>query len=173
MDKCRKNVIKNSIIKIIAISLVGTLLHFAYEFSGGNLFVAIFSAVNESVWEHIKIGVFAIYFVAFFEMAIVEKRERNLWISLLYKVLTLCVIIPFLYYTYKAIFGVEKMVLDIIIFFIAIIISQIIENIVRCKADVSAKVEDVYKYLNILVIILFAIFTFYPPKLGIFKDNSK
>ena len=42
-------------IGIIIICLVGTLLHFTYEFSHHNKYVALFSAVNESTWEHIKI----------------------------------------------------------------------------------------------------------------------
>ena len=35
--------------------LFGTLLHFAYDFLGEKDFVAIFSAVNESTWEHLKL----------------------------------------------------------------------------------------------------------------------
>ena len=31
----------------------GTLLHFCYEWSGENPFVALFAPVSESVWEHV------------------------------------------------------------------------------------------------------------------------
>ena len=34
---------------------LGTLLHFTFEWSGNNPVVGIFSAVNESTWEHLKI----------------------------------------------------------------------------------------------------------------------
>ena len=44
------------IIGIIFISIIGTLLHFMYEFSGHNKIVSLFAAVNESTWEHIKIA---------------------------------------------------------------------------------------------------------------------
>ena len=43
-------------ISFIVISIVGTLLHFLYEMSGHNKIAAIFAAVNESTWEHIKIA---------------------------------------------------------------------------------------------------------------------
>lgn len=43
-------------ISFLVISIIGTVLHFTYELSGHNKYVAIFSAVNESTWEHIKIG---------------------------------------------------------------------------------------------------------------------
>lgn len=36
--------------------IVGTLLHFAYDWSGRKRVVAVFSAVNESYWEHVKIA---------------------------------------------------------------------------------------------------------------------
>ena len=34
---------------------LGTLLHFMYEWSGKNSLVALFSNVNESTWEHLKL----------------------------------------------------------------------------------------------------------------------
>ena len=37
------------------VAIVGTFLHFLYEFSHHNKLVALFAAVNESTWEHIKI----------------------------------------------------------------------------------------------------------------------
>ena len=46
----------NIVIAIIFISVIGTLLHFMYEWSGHNKVVSLFAAVNESTWEHIKIA---------------------------------------------------------------------------------------------------------------------
>ena len=43
------------IFSIIFISILGTLLHFTYRLSGENRLVAIFSSINESVWEHLKL----------------------------------------------------------------------------------------------------------------------
>lgn len=162
---------KESLVDIIVISIIGTILHFTFEFSGGNLLVALFSAVNESVWEHIKIAVMAIYIVSLVKMAVKEKREYNLWTALFFKFVTVIILIPLLYYTYKAIFMVENLIVDMLIFYISIIISRLVEVIVQNKFKVSAKVEDVYKYLNIAIIIFFVIFTFFPPKLDIFKDK--
>ena len=34
---------------------MGTLLHFLFDWTGGNAVVALFSAVNESIWEHLKL----------------------------------------------------------------------------------------------------------------------
>ena len=173
MSKCKELILfsKEFFLDIIVISILGTLLHFLYEFSGGNFLVAIFSAVNESVWEHIKIAVIPIYIVALCKMWILEERKCNLWISLFFKVITVIIVIPVLFYGYQAILHTENMIIDIAIFYISIIISEFIEWIVQSKFKISAKKEDVYKYLNIVLILLFIIFTFIPLKLDIFKDS--
>ena len=40
------------LISFLVISIVGTLLHFVYEWSNHNKIVSLFAAVNESTWEH-------------------------------------------------------------------------------------------------------------------------
>ena len=50
------NKIRNyTLLSIIFTFILGTLLHFTYEWSGENIIVAAFSAVNESIWEHLKL----------------------------------------------------------------------------------------------------------------------
>ena len=44
-------------ISIIAISATGTLAHFLYDLTGEHRAVGLFTAVNESTWEHIKIAI--------------------------------------------------------------------------------------------------------------------
>src|SRR5690625_7821014 len=48
---------------IIPLGIVGSLLHFLFDWTGHNRVVAIFSAVNESYWEHIKIAVWPVAFL--------------------------------------------------------------------------------------------------------------
>ena len=162
---------KEFFIDIVVVSILGTLLHFLYEFSGGNLLVAIFSAVNESIWEHIKIAVMPTYIVAIFKMWIIEERKCNLWISLFAKIITLIIVIPLLFYGYKAITNTENLIIDIVIFYVSIIISEFVEYLIQNKIEVSAKLEDVFKYINIFLVIIFVLFTFLPPKLDLFKDK--
>ena len=55
------------IVGFIATGLFGTLLHFVYEWTGGNRVIAVFSAVNESTWEHMKL-----LFIPFLVFTVVE-----------------------------------------------------------------------------------------------------
>lgn len=44
-----------TIIGIIFATIMGTLAHFLYDWSGKNRVVGLFTPVNESVWEHMKL----------------------------------------------------------------------------------------------------------------------
>lgn len=50
----------------VLITLVGASMHFIYHLSGCNAGVAVFCAVNESTWEHIKIMLFPMLLWWFF-----------------------------------------------------------------------------------------------------------
>ena len=45
-----------TIISIIIISIIGTISHFLYDIFKHNKIVGLFTSVNESTWEHIKIA---------------------------------------------------------------------------------------------------------------------
>ena len=50
-----------SIVGVPVIYLIASALHFFYDLSNGSVLSILFSSVNESVWEHVKI--FAVGFV--------------------------------------------------------------------------------------------------------------
>ena len=58
-----KKIKKWEIIGIFWVIMVGSLLHFTYDWSNKSLIVALFSSVNESVWEHLKLGYWALVFL--------------------------------------------------------------------------------------------------------------
>lgn len=51
----KNNILRFTIFSGIFVMILGTLLHFTFEWSGNSTFVASFSAVNESTWEHLKL----------------------------------------------------------------------------------------------------------------------
>lgn len=53
--KNQKILLKYQIFSVIFTFIFGTLLHFTYEWSNQNLVVSLFSAINESTWEHLKL----------------------------------------------------------------------------------------------------------------------
>ena len=60
--------LKTNLFRFIFISVLGVLLHFTYEWFGDNAVVGLFSAVNESTWEHLKLLFFPIMLLTILEV---------------------------------------------------------------------------------------------------------
>ena len=52
----KRSIFWYELVGMVFIIILGTLLHFTFEWSGFQEIVGVFSAVNESVWEHLKIA---------------------------------------------------------------------------------------------------------------------
>lgn len=168
----KKSILKYSIIGFFVISIVGTLLHFTFDFFGKNLLLAPFSSVNESVWEHVKIAVMPVFFWTIFEFCEIMYRPKNLWTSLLVKILTIMFIIITTYYLYTYIIGTHILAVDIAIFYIAIFIAQMLGYKIATYGQVDKNREEIYKYITIFLFIIFILFTFIPPRFELFKDET-
>ena len=150
-------------------SLGGTLLHFLYGWLGEAKWIAPFSGVNESTWEHMKL-----LFWPMLAFAIVQSfffRDRtDFWCIKLRGILLGISLIPVIFYTYNGVIGKSPDWLNIAIFFVCAAITYIYEakqfnmNASACKRKALA-IAPLY-----LIAILFALFTFLTPELGIFKD---
>jgi hypothetical protein len=64
-------------IGIIFIIVLGSNLHFTFEWSGSQAVVGVFSAVNESVWEHLKLGFWPAVVFALIEFKYLKKLTNN------------------------------------------------------------------------------------------------
>ena len=152
------------IIGIIIICIVGTLLHFVYEWSHHNKIVAIFAAVNESTWEHIKIGMTPTIL-----WSLIYINKPSYIVSLSLSLLTIILVIPIIFYTYTLFTKKAILIVDIISFCITITLSQLVFHYF-----INLNISSIYTYLSIglLIIELFCYFTFtyYPFKNFIFKD---
>ncbi|MEG2348637.1 MAG: DUF6512 family protein [Clostridia bacterium] len=170
MDK--KSILKSSIVGFFIISILGTLLHFVFQFSGYNIFIGIFSAINESVWEHLKIAIVPVILWTLFEFSKYKYRWDNLWTSLFVKIITIMISITFGFYFYKFIFSGHNVVIDILLFYISILFGQITGYFVSIRKKVNINIEEISKLFVIFIFMLFIFFTFFPPKVGLFKDES-
>ena len=96
---------------------LGVLLHFLYEWSGGNTLAAAFSAVNESTWEHMKLLFFPMFVFSVFQVCIMGRNYPNFLAARAASILTGLVLIPVLFYTYTGVLGRNINWVDIAIFF--------------------------------------------------------
>ena len=150
-------------------SLGGTLLHFLYDWLDKPAWIAPFSGVNESTWEHMKLLFWPMLLFAVIESFFFRERE-DFWCVKLRGILLGLILIPVIFYTYNGIFGKSPDWINIAIFFITAAIAYIYET----RAFKNEKTRCASQGLAIAVLfgiaLLFVIFTFKTPEIAIFKD---
>ncbi len=150
-------------------SLLGTILHFLYDWTGGSPIAALVSGVNESTWEHMKL-----LFFPMFLFALVQSRffatYKPFWNVKLRGTLLGLALIPVLFYTYNGVIGPSPDLINIAIFFVAAAVAYLYETKLF-QSDFKPKLPPKFALgLLCLLALLFVLFTFYTPMLGIFRD---
>lgn len=150
-------------------SLLGTLLHFVYEWSGKSIIASLFSAVNESTWEHMKILFFPMLIFAVIEKHFIGEDLKSFWNVKLVGISHGLIAIPVLFYTYNGIFGKSPAWINIMIFYISSAIAFLREY-KSFKKEKSYYFSQLTAFFAlVLIAIAFFVFTFAKPDLPIFK----
>ncbi len=150
-------------------ALGGTLLHFLYDWLGEAVWIAPFSGVNESTWEHMKLLFFPMVIFAIAQSFFFEERE-DFWCIKLKGILLGISLIPILFYTYNGVVGKSPDWINIAIFFISAAIAYIYETRQFYNKAVICKNPRLAIAALCVIAALFVIFTFATPELGIFED---
>ena len=150
-------------------SLLGTLLHFLYNLLGENLFIAPFSGVNESTFEHMKL-----LFWPMFVFAIIQSfffRERSdFWCIKLKGIALGLILIPVIFYTYNGVIGKSPDWINITIFFISAAVAYTYEAVALYKNKARCASPRLSLVILLAIGALFVVFTFLTPEIGIFRD---
>jgi hypothetical protein len=154
---------------ILFIFLIGAFFHFIFELSGKNIIIGIFGAVNESVWEHIKIGFWPAFIWAIIEFFIWGRRIKNFLIAKGISFVLIGVLITGIYYLTKSL-GIENLAIDITNFFISIAIAQIISYRLMLVQRHYVGLSIIGAVLILLSIIAFSLLSYFPPDCPIFRD---
>lgn len=165
-----KKLLKYTIIGVLVVSVLGTLLHFAYGWSKENRVVGLFTPVNESTWEHMKLLFFPMLIYVIFKSYHLEKEFPGVLWGGLTGVLAGTFAIPILFYSYTGILGKHITVVDIAIFFISVIIGFYISYLLA-EREFSREYKIVVLAFVILLTIAFIVFTYNPPNVGIFMES--
>ena len=150
-------------------SIVGTLLHFLYDWLGGATWIAPFSGVNESTWEHMKLLFWPMFIYAIIQ-SFFFKDVKNFWCVKLIGILLGLALIPIIFYTYNGVIGRSPDWINITIFFVAAAISYTYETRLYNKSDTLCLSKKLSLSILCIIAILFVVFTFRTPKIEIFRD---
>lgn len=150
-------------------SLGGTLLHFVYNGLGEAIWVAPFSGVNESTWEHMKLLFWPMFIFAIVQSFFFQDRA-DFWCVKCKGILLGLVLIPALFYTYNGVIGSSPDWINIAIFFLSAAVAYIYETRQFNNSTAACKKPKRAIALLCLIAALFVVFTFATPEIGIFKD---
>ena len=160
------------ILGCLFILVLGTLLHFAFEWSGFWNPSAVFCPVNESVWEHLKMGFWPVILLAIIQFGQLRKAGPNFILAKTCSLYLIPLIILVLFYTYTGIIGYNILWADILTFVIATIIGQYVSYRILLSRRSSPFLNCLAVLAIIAAIYAFAFFTYHPAKIPLFKDSS-
>lgn len=149
--------------------LLGTILHFVYGWTNKSVFIAPFSAVNESTWEHMKILYLPLVIYAIIESSHFGKVE-NFWYVKLVGILAGLLLIPMLFYGLRGAFGSTPDFVNIAIFFMVAVAVFVLETHLFKNGALECKCPFIPLVAIIIIGVLFVIFTFSPPHIPLFLD---
>ncbi len=166
-----KKILIWEIVGMIFISLLGSFLHFLFELTGYFPPVGAIAAVNESVWEHLKLGYWPLMLFTLIEYKFIKKEVNNIAFAKLIASLVIVVFIITFFYTYTAILGEDFLFLDIISFILSIVIAQLVSYKILTLKKFSNKISIISILGLIILGLLFILFTYFPPHLPLFQEG--
>lgn len=158
------------LIEGLVISFLGSILHFTYGWSKQNKFVAIFSAVNESTWEHIKLALSGIFCCTLVDVWFLGDNP-NYWYAKTMSFLVPMILIPVLFYGYRPILKKKSCLpLDILIFFIASFASAGAFVYLLNLAPMDQSGQIVSMVITVIVFAAYLLLTRFPIHNFLFQD---
>lgn len=178
--------IRYSLFGFIFVSILGTLCHFLYDWSGQNPIVGLFCAVNESTWEHMKLLFFPMLVYYAFTYKKLETTYPLITSTSLLSILIGTWLIPILFYSYSGILGFHLAFFDILTFYVSVFVAFLYFYLLTRDYKISndtktypvkhpkrnawlIKQKNLFLFLVLLLLFSFILFTYRPPKLGIFQ----
>ena len=154
----------------IILFLLSALFHYLYDVTNIFLF-SFFSAINESVFEHIKITYFACLLYSAFLYYNIFNRDKSVISGTFFGLIFIYIFIPTVFYGYTAILGTHHILIDLLITFFAGFGFLSIVYVFVSKGYF----KDQYKLMIIAIILLTfftAAFTYYPPNFPMFVSGN-
>ena len=151
-------------------AVLGTILHFAFDWTGANGVLALFSAVNESIWEHMKLLYYPMLLFSVIEYKAWGREYPGFWCVQLVGQLVGLTLIPVLYYTYTGSLGVEVDWFNITIFFLTAGLSFYLEAKLLQKGHSCRIAPKAALAMLLTISMIFTVFTFWTPKIPLFRD---
>lgn len=170
MQFSKNKLLRFQIFSVIFTWILGTILHFTYDWSNQNAIVGAFSAINESTWEHLKLLFFPMLITTIIGYFYLKPKEeyKNFLCAKTIGILVALVFVVIFFYTYTGVIGTNFAILDIGSFFVGVFLGEytaykLTNHISECKDGLAI-------FILIVLFICFVAFTYNAPHIGLFRN---
>ena len=154
------------------IFFTGAMLHFLYAWSGFWPPLVSLTAVNESMWEHFKLAFWTTVAYALIQYLRAGKLLVNFWPAKAAGLLVMPVIIAVLFYGYKAVLGRHSLLLDALIFLVAVWAGQMLSYRILTAPRAPDVVQTLGLAAFVILVTAFLTFSYIPPHHFLFQDPA-
>ena len=162
--------LKKTFLSYIFVTALGVLLHFTYKWSGANFIVGLFSATNESTWEHLKLAFFPMFVLTIWNIFNTYKDDDNFLPARTIGILSAMTFIVVVFYTFMGVVGKNIDFVNIAIYFLGIAFGFWIEKKIYGKTKFLNNNSSII--ILFVLAFLFIILTHSAPDIGIFKEPN-
>ena len=169
IDVPKRSLLYGEVFGFVFIYLAGSVIHFLYEWTKF-LPVALIAPVNESVWEHSKLGVIGAVLFLFVQYVLMKTQNKspNLLLATASSLYVFPTVMVTCFYLWLNLTGGFNLASNLTIFGIAIIVSLIVKYIILVGHSYNAEYVGLLAILVIIVII--GVLTFFPFDWPMFQD---
>ena len=168
-----KQAFKWELLGFLATFGIGSLLHFVFEWTGRWPPAALFAAVNESTWEHLKMAFWPMILWAIIELLLIRKKQvetRNFAIAKAIGIYTTPLTIIVLFYSYLALGFASNLASGLTFFAIGVFAGHMVSAIIMSASNWSNNLAFVAIGLLIFSVFCFSLFTYLPVQNILFVD---
>lgn len=156
------------------IFIVGSIFHFLFDITSGNIIFAVIFPTNESIFSHLKLTYFPVliyFFIAYIVLHNEDDINASKWtISAAMAVFVGIAFVTSAYYIATAAFNIYSLIVDISIFFVSVVLGQLMAiHVYKHSSGGKLKLALAIIFL-IVVLVMFYLFTVNPPNLPLFIE---
>jgi hypothetical protein len=161
---------KWELIGVLFILSTGSVLHFVFEWVHHWRLLAWVAPVNESTWEHFKLGFWPGLMFALVEYVMIRESVSNFWIGKSLGLLSMPIVIGTLFYGYTAIVGRHYLWVDIWIFLVSVAVAQGVSYRIMTAAQLGGNTQRWGIIGLMALVVVYSLFSYYPPRVFLFED---
>lgn len=149
---------------------LAAFLHFIYDWTGGMRLFALFAAVNESVWEHVKILLWPYLLIGVAEYYILKPDSRRFIMARTLGAWSIAALTICVFFIYSGIVGRSVVWVDIASAGLWLAAGELI--CLRALNSPKLKRESFFICMAalVLLVVMLLCFSVSPPRIGLFRD---